>query len=152
MFVCFLFAFVFRDGVSLCSSGCTETHFVHQAGLELRTGAGRSSGSLPLVLSVLFHICLLSVTLSSICKKSNCLFLQTTCDTPGKSTLFSFLSSWLHSLKWVTLFLLLPAHLICRHIFLGWLVRNRVRYLLKATRFHLFQRKREIPLQTESHL
>jgi hypothetical protein len=28
--------FVFRDRVSLCSSGCPGTHFVDQAGLELR--------------------------------------------------------------------------------------------------------------------
>ena len=27
---------VFRDRVSLCSSGCPGTHFVDQAGLELR--------------------------------------------------------------------------------------------------------------------
>jgi hypothetical protein len=31
-----LFCFVFRDGVSLCSPGCPGTHFVDQAGLELR--------------------------------------------------------------------------------------------------------------------
>jgi hypothetical protein len=34
-FVC-LFCFVFRDRVSLCSPGCPGTHFVDQAGLELR--------------------------------------------------------------------------------------------------------------------
>ena len=28
--------FVFRDRVSLCNSGCPGTHFVDQAGLELR--------------------------------------------------------------------------------------------------------------------
>jgi hypothetical protein len=28
--------FVFRDNVSLCSPGCPGTHFVDQAGLELR--------------------------------------------------------------------------------------------------------------------
>jgi hypothetical protein len=34
---CFvLFCFVFRDRVSLCSPGCPGTHFVDQAGLELR--------------------------------------------------------------------------------------------------------------------
>jgi hypothetical protein len=32
-FFCF---FVFRDRVSLCSPGCPGTHFVDQAGLELR--------------------------------------------------------------------------------------------------------------------
>jgi hypothetical protein len=31
-----LFCFVFRDRVSLCSPGCPGTHFVDQAGLELR--------------------------------------------------------------------------------------------------------------------
>jgi hypothetical protein len=30
------FCFVFRDRVSLCSPGCTGTHSVDQAGLELR--------------------------------------------------------------------------------------------------------------------
>jgi hypothetical protein len=38
-FVCFLFCFVFlffQDSVSLCSPGCPGTHFVVQAGLELR--------------------------------------------------------------------------------------------------------------------
>jgi hypothetical protein len=33
LFVCL---FVFRDRVSLCSLGCPGTHFVDQAGLELR--------------------------------------------------------------------------------------------------------------------
>jgi hypothetical protein len=32
----FGFGFFFRDRVSLCSSGCPGTHFVDQAGLELR--------------------------------------------------------------------------------------------------------------------
>jgi hypothetical protein len=37
-FVCFVFCFVlfFRDRVSLYGPGCPETHFVDQAGLELR--------------------------------------------------------------------------------------------------------------------
>jgi hypothetical protein len=36
-FTCFvLFCFVFRDRVSLYSPGCPETHFVDQAGPELR--------------------------------------------------------------------------------------------------------------------
>jgi hypothetical protein len=30
------FVFVFRDMVSLCSPGCPGTHFIDQAGLELR--------------------------------------------------------------------------------------------------------------------
>ena len=32
----FFFGWFFRDGVSLCSPGCPGTHFVDQAGLELR--------------------------------------------------------------------------------------------------------------------
>jgi hypothetical protein len=32
----FCFVLVFQDRVSLCSSGCPGTHFVEQAGLELR--------------------------------------------------------------------------------------------------------------------
>jgi hypothetical protein len=37
VFVCFvLFCFVFQDRVSLYSPGCPGTHFVDQAGLELR--------------------------------------------------------------------------------------------------------------------
>jgi hypothetical protein len=38
LFVCLfvLFCFVFRDRVSLFSPGCPGTHFVDQAGLELR--------------------------------------------------------------------------------------------------------------------
>jgi hypothetical protein len=38
-FFCFLFLFVclfFGDRVSLCNPGCPGTHFVDQAGLELR--------------------------------------------------------------------------------------------------------------------
>jgi hypothetical protein len=35
LFVC-LFVLVFLDMVSLCSPGCPGTHFVDQAGLELR--------------------------------------------------------------------------------------------------------------------
>jgi hypothetical protein len=32
----FFFSFFFRDRVSLCSPGCPGTHFLDQAGLELR--------------------------------------------------------------------------------------------------------------------
>jgi hypothetical protein len=32
----FFFFLIFRDKVSLCSPGCPGTHFVDQAGLELR--------------------------------------------------------------------------------------------------------------------
>jgi hypothetical protein len=46
LFVCFCFGFgflVFRDRVSLCSPGCPETHFVDQAGLELRNPPASAS-------------------------------------------------------------------------------------------------------------
>jgi hypothetical protein len=36
VFFFFFFFLVFRDRVSLCSPGCPGTHFVDQAGLELR--------------------------------------------------------------------------------------------------------------------
>jgi hypothetical protein len=38
LFVCLfcLFVFVSQDRVSLCSPGCPGTHYVDQAGLELR--------------------------------------------------------------------------------------------------------------------
>jgi hypothetical protein len=39
-FVCFCF---FRDRVSLCSPGCPGTHFVDQAGLELRNPPASAS-------------------------------------------------------------------------------------------------------------
>jgi hypothetical protein len=39
----FLFCFVFRDRVSLCSPGCPGTHFVDQAGLELRNPPASAS-------------------------------------------------------------------------------------------------------------
>jgi hypothetical protein len=42
LFVCFLFLF-FRDRVSLCSPGCPGTHFVDQAGLELRNSPASAS-------------------------------------------------------------------------------------------------------------
>jgi hypothetical protein len=38
-----LFVFVFRDRVSLSSSGCPGTHFVDQAGLELRNSPASAS-------------------------------------------------------------------------------------------------------------
>jgi hypothetical protein len=41
-FVLFCF-FVFRDRVSLCSPGCPGTHFVDQAGLELRNPPASAS-------------------------------------------------------------------------------------------------------------
>jgi hypothetical protein len=40
-FVCFVF--VFQDRVSLCSPGCPGTHFVDQAGLELRNPPASAS-------------------------------------------------------------------------------------------------------------
>jgi hypothetical protein len=45
-FVC-LFVFVFRDRVSLYSPGCPGTHFVDQAGLELRNPPASASRVLP---------------------------------------------------------------------------------------------------------
>jgi hypothetical protein len=39
----FFVCFVFRDRVSLCSSGCPGTHFVDQAGLELRNPPASAS-------------------------------------------------------------------------------------------------------------
>ena len=39
----FVFVFVFRDRVSLCSPGCPGTHFVDQAGLELRNPPASAS-------------------------------------------------------------------------------------------------------------
>jgi hypothetical protein len=46
LFVCFfvcLFVFVFQDRVSLYSPGCPGTHFVVQAGLELRNLSASAS-------------------------------------------------------------------------------------------------------------
>jgi hypothetical protein len=39
----FVFVFIFRDRVSLYSPGCPETHFVDQAGLELRNPPASAS-------------------------------------------------------------------------------------------------------------
>jgi hypothetical protein len=47
LFFVFCFLFFFQDRVSLCSSGCPGSHFVDQAGLELRnptTSASRELG------------------------------------------------------------------------------------------------------------
>jgi hypothetical protein len=41
--VFFVFVFVFRDRVSLYSPGCSGTHFVDQAGLELRNPPASAS-------------------------------------------------------------------------------------------------------------
>jgi hypothetical protein len=48
LFVClfvlfFVFVFVFQDRVSLYSPGCPGTHFVDQAGLELRNPPASAS-------------------------------------------------------------------------------------------------------------
>jgi hypothetical protein len=48
LFVCLFFwfvfvFFVFQDRVSLCSPGCPGTHFVDQAGLELRNPPASAS-------------------------------------------------------------------------------------------------------------
>jgi hypothetical protein len=41
--ISFFVVVVFRDRVSLCSPGCPGTHFVHQAGLELRNPPASAS-------------------------------------------------------------------------------------------------------------
>jgi hypothetical protein len=44
MLIFFIYLFlVFRDMVSLCSTGCPGTHFVDQAGLELRNPPASAS-------------------------------------------------------------------------------------------------------------
>jgi hypothetical protein len=53
---CLFFVFVFRDRVSLCSSGCPGTHSVDQAGLELRNLP--ASASQVLGLKVPSRLCL----------------------------------------------------------------------------------------------
>jgi hypothetical protein len=47
-FFFFFFFLVFRDRVSLCNPGCPGTHFVDQAGLELRTPPASASRALGL--------------------------------------------------------------------------------------------------------
>jgi hypothetical protein len=42
-FLFFSFLLVFQDRVSLCSPGCPGTHFVDQAGLELRNPPASAS-------------------------------------------------------------------------------------------------------------
>jgi hypothetical protein len=44
LFFVVVFVVVFPDRVSLCSSGCPRTHFVDQAGLELRNLPASASG------------------------------------------------------------------------------------------------------------
>jgi hypothetical protein len=44
----FIFFWVFRDRVSLCSPGCPGTHSVDQAGLELRNPSASASRVLEL--------------------------------------------------------------------------------------------------------
>jgi hypothetical protein len=41
--LCFVLFCFFRDRVSLCSSGCSGTHFVDQAGLKLRNPPASAS-------------------------------------------------------------------------------------------------------------
>ena len=43
LFVCLVGWLVFRDRVSLCSPGCPGTHFIDQAGLELRNPPASAS-------------------------------------------------------------------------------------------------------------
>jgi hypothetical protein len=44
VFVClFVYLLVFQDRISLCSPGCPGTHFVDQAGLELRNPPASAS-------------------------------------------------------------------------------------------------------------
>jgi hypothetical protein len=48
----FFFSFlVFQDRVSLCSPGCPGTHFVDQAGLELRNLPASASQTIPFIAS-----------------------------------------------------------------------------------------------------
>jgi hypothetical protein len=74
-----LFVLVFQDRVSLCSPGCPGTHFVDQAGLELRNPPASASQVLGLkacatmpglasALSLLkFHFCMWITALIYIC-------------------------------------------------------------------------------------
>jgi hypothetical protein len=61
LFVCFvLFCFVFWDRVSLYSPGCPGTHFVDQAGLELR--------NLPASASRVLELKVCTTTPGSMCR------------------------------------------------------------------------------------
>jgi hypothetical protein len=58
LFVCFL---VFQGRVSLCSPGCPGTHFVDQAGLELRNSSASASQVLGL------KVCATTAQIESVC-------------------------------------------------------------------------------------
>jgi hypothetical protein len=72
LFFCFVFS-VFRDRVSLYSPGCPGTHFVDQAGLELRNLPASASRVLglkacattawPISLILVTHYCLFCLTI-----------------------------------------------------------------------------------------
>jgi hypothetical protein len=66
VFVLFLFVclFVFRDRVSLCSPGCPGTHYVDQAGLQLRNPPASASQVLGLkacATTARLCVCILSI-------------------------------------------------------------------------------------------
>jgi hypothetical protein len=56
-FCLFIYFFVFRDRVSLYSPGCPGTHFVDQAGLELRNLPASASGVLGLKACTMWISC-----------------------------------------------------------------------------------------------
>jgi hypothetical protein len=64
-FVCFFFL-VFRDRVSLYSPGCPGTHFVDQAGLELRNPPASASRVLGLKACATFVRFLISILLTAL--------------------------------------------------------------------------------------
>ena len=69
LFVCFCF---FRDRVSLCSPGCPGTHFVEQAGLELRNPPASASRVLGLKVCTTTpgHFCSFMCPFSVLCYSS----------------------------------------------------------------------------------
>jgi hypothetical protein len=78
LFIYFVFVFFFRDSVSLCSSDCPGTHYVDQAGLELRSLPASASQVLGLKAcattsgQILFNFCFpsLHVSLCAMCMQS----------------------------------------------------------------------------------
>jgi hypothetical protein len=93
LFVCFcfvLFCFVFQDRVSLYIPGCPETHFVNQAGFELRNPPASASQVLGLkacattpALNHFFYVCVFHTENSVFQGHRGCQSLMTETSNPN---------------------------------------------------------------------
>ena len=127
LFICFVLFFVFWDRVFLYSPGCLGTHFVDQAGLELKNPPASASGVLGLKVCATtpgYKVSIDTVSIDTVSTWTSmflhrvpCLFLSNLYTPCFSDIYFSLLSFFKCTWGWYVYF----SRLLLKYNFQNWL-------------------------------